>query len=136
MKHKENVSHHSPRHHSISLNVFLGLETTHRDTQQYKVRCKYTSMFYITMAQAQVPQLPTVQEFESFKLMAIGHQFEDNNKATIAWCRQHGLLSTEQECDVCQVPCREGLYRSGIDGIILRGPNYRKAINVRKGSFF
>eukprot|EP00795_Rhopilema_esculentum_P017057 gene17057-8573_t len=68
--------------------------------------------FYIMMAQAQVLQLPTMQEFESFNLMEIWCRLKDNEEATIAWCRQHRLLLTEKECDVCQVPC---LYRRSID---------------------
>eukprot|EP00795_Rhopilema_esculentum_P017060 gene17060-8576_t len=58
--------------------------------------------FYIMMAQAQVLQLPTMQEFESFNLMEIWCRLKDNEEATIAWCRQHRLLLTEKECDVCQ----------------------------------
>eukprot|EP00795_Rhopilema_esculentum_P017066 gene17066-8582_t len=50
--------------------------------------------FYIMMAQAQVLQLPTMQEFESFNLMEIWHRLKDNEEAIIAWCR---LLLTEQD---------------------------------------
>eukprot|EP00795_Rhopilema_esculentum_P005801 gene5801-11098_t len=63
------------------------------------------------MAQAQVPRLPTVQEFKSFNLTAFELCFEDNDKATIPWCRQHWLRATEQDCNVCQTMRELKIYR-------------------------
>ena len=94
------------------------------------------------MAAAQpVPRpLPVQAEFDQMSLTEIGASFKGENKreATIAWCRQYGLLATSMNCPNCGADCNQQTRNAAIDKKIWRCGNNgcRKLVSLRKGSFF
>lgn len=92
------------------------------------------------MAQAAAQQrlIPIQNEFDGMKLTEIGARFKYDLPATIAWCRQHGLLATRMDCPGCQQHCNEQRAPDRIDGVTWRcmNKNCKRRINIRLGSFF
>ena len=90
------------------------------------------------MAQAQARLAPVQDEFDGINSYRIGQQFLGNIDATIAWCRQFGLLATIMVCTACNAHCNEQHYASRIDRRIWRCTNKRckRRIDIRRGSFF
>lgn len=76
-----------------------------------------------------------------FELGSMFFTFPDQTPrrdATIAWCREHGLLSTQMTCPNCGDGCKEMRRERCIDKVVWRCRNTkcRKIVNLRKGSFF
>ena len=79
--------------------------------------------------------VPNYDDFETMTLFGIFRQFTENIPATIAWCRQKGLLAQRMLCERLHVDCIEGALNRCQDGVRWRCPQCPRRFNIRKGSF-
>ena len=66
------------------------------------------------------------------------HQLTGDTREVVAWCRRHGLLAREKDCDTCGADMNEGADPKRNNGLRWRCRNRecRREASVRVGSFF
>ena len=89
-------------------------------------------------AQPVLRALPDQAVFDQMSLTEIGASFKNNREATIAWCRQYGLLATAMTCPDCGAQCRQQMRDRATDKVTWRcsDRDCLKVVSIRKGSFF